>query len=112
MPAKAGIQCLYVDVRHPCLFPRRPTARATFLSGKVTKAIGAGVPVSPTSGWLDCPALLAGLAPARTCTSLCSNSRAFPARPAAMLGVMRRRRAHFDTVIHGLRYTSQPTLSF
>src|SRR5690348_18338224 len=28
--------------RHPCLFPRRPTARVTFLSGKVTKAIGAG----------------------------------------------------------------------
>jgi hypothetical protein len=31
-----------LDVRHPCLFPRRPTARVTFLSGKVTKAIGAG----------------------------------------------------------------------
>ena len=30
--------------------------------------------------------------------------RAFPARPAAMLGAMRRRRkAHFDTAIHGLR---------
>jgi hypothetical protein len=38
--------------RHPCLFPRRPTARVTFLSGKVTKAIGAGMAVSPTSGWL------------------------------------------------------------
>src|SRR5690348_13269714 len=58
--------------------------------------------VEPTSGWLDCPALLAGRAPARTRTSLCSDSRAFPARPAAMLGVMRRRRAHFDTAIHGL----------
>src|SRR5690348_7706109 len=28
--------------RHPCLFPRRPAARVTFLSGKVTKAICAG----------------------------------------------------------------------
>src|SRR5690242_3465878 len=102
MPAKAGIQCLYVDVRHPCLFPRRPTARVTFLSGKVTQAIGAGTTVSPTSGWLDCPALLAGRAPARTRTSLCSNNRAFSARPAAMLGVTRRRRTHSDTAIHGL----------
>src|SRR6185312_4377768 len=92
----------HVEARHPCLFPRRPTARVTFLSGKVTKAIGAGMTVEPTSGWLASPALLAGRAPARTRTSLCSNSRAFPARPAAMLGVMRRRRAHFVTAIHGL----------
>jgi hypothetical protein len=63
-----------------------------------------GMTVSPTSGWLDFPALLAGRAPARTRTSLCSNNRAFPARPAAMLGVMRRRlKSHFDTAIHGLR---------
>src|SRR5690348_8022960 len=30
---------LHIALRHPCLFPRRPTARVTFLSGKVTKAI-------------------------------------------------------------------------
>src|SRR6185437_5505331 len=40
IPAKAGPSNL--GVRQPCLFPRRPTARGSFLSGKVTKAIGAG----------------------------------------------------------------------
>jgi len=59
--------------------------------------------VEPTSGWLDCPALLAGRAPARTRTSLCSDMRAFPARPAAMLGVMRRRGSSLNTAILGLR---------
>jgi hypothetical protein len=82
---------------------RLPGERTTFVSTKVAKTIDAGMTVSPTSSWLDSPALLAGRAPARTRTSLCSNMRAFPARPAAMLGVMRRRRkAHFDTAIHGL----------
>src|SRR5690348_2242556 len=85
--------------RHPCLFPRRPTARATL--------------------------------PARTRTSLCSNNRALlppgaaiairdilsltlrlrsgpPSAfkfgcPAEFVAVMRRRRkAHFDTALHGL----------
>src|SRR5690242_7478841 len=31
-----------LQARHPCLFPRRPTARATFVSAKVAKTIGAG----------------------------------------------------------------------
>jgi hypothetical protein len=35
-----------------------------------------------------CPALLAGLGPARTRTSMCSNIRAFPPSPAALLGAM------------------------
>src|SRR5690348_8586420 len=47
--------------------------------------------VSPTSGWLDSAALLAPSGPARTRTSLCSNSRALLPLDAAMLAVMRRR---------------------
>jgi hypothetical protein len=35
-----------------------------------------------------CPALLAGLGPARTRTSLCSNIRAFPPSPAPLLGAI------------------------
>src|SRR5690348_18171493 len=48
--------------------------------------------VSPTSGWLDYPSHLAPSGPARTRTSVCSNSRALLPLGAAMLGVMRRRR--------------------
>ncbi|HJU07982.1 MAG TPA: hypothetical protein VJ727_05820 [Rhodanobacteraceae bacterium] len=56
-------------------------------------------------GYARCltPALLDARAPARTRTSLCSNSRAFPARPAAMLGVMRRGGSSLNTAIHGLQ---------
>src|SRR5690242_18920620 len=70
--------------------------------GKPPKPLAPGMTVEPTSGWLDFPALLAGRAPARTRTSLCSHMCACPAHPAAMLGVMQRRRAHFNTAIHGL----------
>ncbi|HEX7130499.1 MAG TPA: hypothetical protein VF217_10605, partial [Rhodanobacteraceae bacterium] len=82
---------------------RLPGERATFVSAKVAKTIGAGHD---------------GLANVRLARLPCTSRRAraganshipvlghraFPARPAAMLGAMRRRRAHFDTAIHGLR---------
>jgi len=68
----------------------------------VAKAIGAGMPVSPISGWLDCPALLAPGGPARTRTSMCSDNRALLPLGAAMLGVMRRHRNSLNTTIPGL----------
>jgi len=82
-------------------FSAPPHGAVTFLSGKVTKAIGAGHN---------------GLANIRLVRLSCACRRAraganshilvsaFPARPAAMLGVMRRRRTHFDTAIHGLPF--------
>src|SRR5690348_5641105 len=90
------------DVRRPCLFPRRPTARITFLSGKVTKAIGAGHNGLANTGWLDFAALLAPSGPARTRASLrqtvapCSRFalRCSPSCDGAG--------AHLDTAIHGL----------
>src|SRR5690348_16184510 len=81
----------HAEARHPCLFPRRPAARVTFLSGKVTKAIGAG-----HDGFSDVVSLK--LPCASRWARAGANShipvlghRAFPARPAAMLGAMRRR---------------------
>src|SRR5690348_8640124 len=73
--------------------------------------------VEPTSGWLDCPVLLAGRTPARTRTSLCSDSRAFPARPAATLGVMQRLvpscgQLATDFVIPGPRAARNPESAF
>jgi len=88
-------------------FFRAVPRRVTFLSGKVTKAIGAGMTVSPTSGWLDSAALLAPSGPARTRTSVCSNSRALLPLGAAMLALTRRRpEAHFDAAIRGLHLQS------
>ena len=89
--------------RHPCLFRSPPGRAGYFCFGKSSQNHCAGMTISPTSGRLDSPALLAGRAPARTRTSLCSDSRAFPAHPAAMLGVMRRRLSSLNTAIHGLR---------
>src|SRR5512146_34584 len=80
-------------VRHPCFFPRRPAARFTFLSGKVTKAIGAGHDglANVRLSRLPCASRRA-LAGANSHIPVLGH-RAFPARPAAMLGVMRRRRS-------------------
>src|SRR5690348_17261570 len=59
--------------------------------------------VSPTSGWLDFLALLAGRAPARTRTSLCSDIAPFPrAQLRCSASCDGARKAHFDTAIHGL----------
>src|SRR5690348_17753923 len=58
--------------------------------------------VEPTSGWLDFPALLAGRAPARTRTSLCSDIAPFPRARLRCSAPCDGAEAHFDTAIHGL----------
>jgi hypothetical protein len=65
--------------------------------------------VSPTSDWLDCPALLAGRAPARTRTSLCSNVAPFPRTRLRCSASCDGAEAHFDAAIHGLRFGLQVT---
>ncbi|HEY3520009.1 MAG TPA: hypothetical protein VGK80_03085 [Rhodanobacteraceae bacterium] len=83
IPEQAGIQLLYrpkLRYRAWCfdihVFFRSPPGRAGyFCFGKISQNHCAGMTVSPTSGWLDCPALLAGRAPARTRTSCARTSR-------------------------------------
>src|SRR5690348_16698553 len=85
-------------------FPRRPTARVTFLSGKVTKAIGAGHDGLANIRLARLPiASCAKRAGANSHVPVLGHRALLPLG-AAMLGVMRRRRrAHFDTAIRGLR---------
>ena len=78
-------------------FPRRPTARVTFLSGKVTKSIRAGRDGLADIVSARLPLFLASRAPARTRTSLCSNNRAFPARSTSSL-------RHRDSAQSSLRH--------
>src|SRR5690606_35477218 len=72
--------------QRPCLFPRPPEARVTFVLAKVTKTAGAEVLDLRTSLYSGCQALARGGAGrAITRTSLCSNNCAcsrLPRRPA------------------------------
>src|SRR5574337_1940273 len=89
----------------PC-FSREPTTpvlgsarlsgeRAIFVSAKVAKTIAPGMPVSATSCYRNCPAMLADHAPARTRASMRSNMRALPAGSAVLLGAMQRHVGRF-----------------
>src|SRR6185437_6079953 len=90
LPAKAGIH-FHLAPSQDCLDSARCRSRATFVSAKVAKTIALGTTVETTSCCLDFPAHLAPSGPARTHTSVCSNSRALLPLGAAVLGVMRRR---------------------
>jgi len=99
-----GVRCHAPEVDSTSMsFPRRPAARATFVSVKVAKTIRA-----ERDGLADVvsarlPLLLALRAPARTRASLRSNSRALLARSASSPRHRDSAGAHFDTAIHGLR---------
>src|SRR5690348_6615484 len=85
------------------LSARLPGERVTFLSGKVTKAIGAGHDGLANVRLARLPCASRRARAGANSHVLVLEHRAFPARPAAVLGVMqRRRKAHFDTAIHGL----------
>lgn len=81
---KRGME-YFGSVGRPCLFPRPPMARVTFLAGKVTKT-ASRPPLGPAFHTPDYPAMFVVRAPRRTHTSLYSNNRRFPARTTALLG--------------------------
>src|SRR5690348_5547728 len=98
-------------------FPRRPTARVTFLSGKVTKAIGAGHDGRANVRLARLPvASCAKRAGANSHVPVLGHRALLPLG-AAMLGVMRRRRKLASTrpsmACHliGKRYVLRSVLS-
>ena len=84
-------------------FARLGGERATFCFGKkYPKTIAPVAVVERTSCSFDCPALLAERRPRRIRTSMCSNMRRFPRRPAALLGTANGAFVASLPAIHGL----------
>jgi hypothetical protein len=86
-------------------FPRRPTARATFLSGKVTKAIGAGHDGLANVRLARLALRFSPDARRRELARPCAQTVApFPRARLRCSASCDGAEAHFDTAIHGLPF--------